>query len=82
MSIFAAYIEINDGHQFMAVGHSKEDLLGKLYREVHEFHQMDIQLDDIFIVEDEEIREDVEKEVTDYFESCRMSYLISLQSGA
>lgn len=80
MVIFAAHIEINAGYQYMTVAESKEELLSKLYHEVHEEHQLDIELESIFIVQNEEIREDVEKEVTDYFESCRMSYLISLQS--
>lgn len=81
MGIFAVHVNVNAGHQYMAVATSKGELLRKLYNEVHEDHEMDIELENIFIVEDEDIREDIEKEVTDYFESCRMSYLISLQSG-
>lgn len=78
MSVFACFVEIGGYSQYMVADESKDNMLEMLYHEVHENHGMDVEVSNIFIVEGNETAFEVEKEVCDYFESCRLHYLISL----
>jgi len=75
--MYAIYLEMVDTDQttssYMASGMTKEDMLGGLYSELHEWHGMNLQPAMIFAIKDNEIDESIEKEVLNYCESARVA---------
>ncbi|WCO82058.1 hypothetical protein vBPpSSYP_76 [Pseudomonas phage vB_PpS_SYP] len=75
--MYAIYIEMVDTDQttssYMASGMSKEDMLVGLYKELHEWHGMNLQPAMIFAIKDNEIDEGIEKEVLSYCDSSRVA---------
>lgn len=75
--MYAIYIEMVDTDQtkssYMASGLSREEMLGGLYKELHEWHGMNLKPAMIFAIKDNEIDESIESEVLSYCESARVA---------
>lgn len=75
--MYAIYIEITEANQttssYMASGLTKEDMLGGLFKELHEWHGMQLNASMIFAIKDNVIDEETEAEVLAYCESARIA---------
>lgn len=74
--MYAIFIEMMDNETrsgYMAQALTKEEMLDGLYKELHEWHGMNLQPCYIFAIENNEINTTIEKEVIDYCSAALVS---------
>lgn len=79
MSIYAVYLN-TDEQQYLATNEDKNALVGELYRELHNCSGLDVVVTDIFAVCDNEVDYELEDEILQYVEACRVSFMLSERS--